>query len=75
MKQKIPKNAKIPFMKVIKKKWRLLVMLFPAMLFVFIFSYYESNKEKMAFACNAFSSNAVCFYFFLYSYGRNYIGI
>ena len=49
MKQKIPKNAKIPFMKVIKKKWRLLVMLFPAMLFVFIF--------------------------FLYSYGRNYIGI
>ena len=39
MKQKIPKNAKIPFMKVIKKKWRLLVMLFPAMLFVFIFSY------------------------------------
>ena len=39
MKQKIPKNAKIPFMKEIKKKWRLLVMLFPAMLFVFIFSY------------------------------------
>ena len=38
-------------------------------------TFYESNKEKMAFACNAFSSNAVCFYFFLYSYGRNYIGI
>lgn len=49
MKQKIPKNAKIPFMKVIKKKWRLLVMLFPAMLFVFIFSYIPMAGIILAF--------------------------
>ena len=48
MKQKIPKNAKKYLYESNKEKWRLLVMLFPAMLF---------------------------FYFFLYSYGRNYIGI
>ena len=49
MKQKIPKNAKIPFIKVIKKKWRLLVMLFPAMLFVFIFSYIPMAGIILAF--------------------------
>ena len=67
MKQKIPKNAKIPFVKLADimiqqaealvinpmgfnlKKWRLLVMLFPAMLFVFIFSYIPMAGIILAF--------------------------
>ena len=49
VKQKVPKNAKMPFMRVIKKKWRLLVMLLPAMLFVLIFSYLPMTGIILAF--------------------------